>query len=115
MVPYRRFYEVLARLKESTDSDWAPTLAGLVVLKLIDQWLDIGVHMVTSDVSRLVVIRDAIDAIAKTSPMRRMLTDIVDTMEHAEHPRVQSLTPLRDVEQNDRVYLRIPIRSRMAS
>ncbi len=80
------FFEVLGNTEENSD-DWRTISAGLVTLRLFDNWLRFGTEVVRSENSGLRAVRETIAAVSAQSPVRTILTSIVDSMQTA--PSVQ--------------------------
>src|SRR5215218_89906 len=72
------FFEALATTDEK-DPSWRALSAGLVVMRLVDDWVDTGYDTITSESWSVVAVREAIAAVEAT-PLRRILTSIVDTI-----------------------------------
>jgi tetratricopeptide (TPR) repeat protein len=77
------FFEVLANSTEG-DSDWPATSAGLVVLRLVDSWLEEGPSIASADAWGLHAVRSAIAEIDTGKPVRAILTGLVDAIERAK-------------------------------
>ncbi|HEX8848538.1 MAG TPA: hypothetical protein VF761_03305, partial [Gemmatimonadaceae bacterium] len=76
------FFEALASLDEQ-GAEWRATTAGLVVLRLVDAWLDEGVHVAGADAWGLSAVRDAVDAMSPGDPARTILGGVVEAMADA--------------------------------
>lgn len=86
------FFEELARLDES-DQNWRAVSAGLVVMRLVDEWILVGIEAVKSDCWGVSAVRDAIDEIPDSTPLRRGLLGIVDCVASAPAVDVHALIP----------------------
>lgn len=75
------FFEALAELRE-TDAAWRATTAGLVVLRLIDSWMDDGIDPRTNGWS-MNAVREAVGRMDAGNPSRGILSGILDAMEGA--------------------------------
>src|SRR6185437_892864 len=73
------FFEALAAADES-DPSWKSISAGLVVMRLVDQWIDDGKHSTRLSAWSVNAVRDAIAEMPQTTPLRRSLTGIVDVI-----------------------------------
>src|SRR5262245_16186513 len=71
------FFEELGRMDE-TDPHWRSVSAGLVVMRLIDEWIKAGPEAVHADSWSITAIRDAISLVPETAPLRRILSAMVD-------------------------------------
>src|SRR5688572_18582660 len=74
------FFEELAALDES-DAEWRSVSAGLVVLRLVDAWMEEGSHAVSGDAWGLRAVRVSIEEVDAGSPVRALLASVVDAME----------------------------------
>jgi tetratricopeptide (TPR) repeat protein len=86
------FFEALGKM-EDNDPSWRLVSAGLVVMRLIDRWFIDGAETTRSDSWSVTAVAESIDAIPETTPVRRILAGIVDTMATSAHVDVRSLTP----------------------
>jgi len=86
------FFEELAALDES-DVEWRSVTAGLVVLRLVDAWMEEGPHVVTADAWGLRAVRAAIDDAPDGAPARALLSSVVDAMEDAAVPDMSAVAP----------------------
>jgi tetratricopeptide (TPR) repeat protein len=86
------FFEELAALDES-DAEWRSITAGLVVLRLVDAWMEEGPHAVTADAWGLRAVRVAIEAVAEGTPARAILASVVDAMEASAVIDVSAVAP----------------------
>lgn len=76
-VPHRAFFGALGALEES-HPDWAATSAGLVVLRYVDHWLQEG--GAATDSWSLRAVREAVEAVDCRSPVRAILSGVVETL-----------------------------------
>lgn len=86
------FFEELAQLEES-DTTWRAITAGLVVLRLVDAWVEEGPRVVTADAWGLRAVRSAIEEVTERSPVRAILNSIVDALEASPVSNLQSVAP----------------------
>jgi tetratricopeptide (TPR) repeat protein len=92
MLRHLPFFEVLGDTQEGSP-DWRSISAGLLVLRLFDSWVDYGHEIVTTDMTGLRAIREAIDAIDEVNPVRELLRGVIDTMYDAETVDIKGVTP----------------------
>jgi len=90
MLRHLAFFEELAKTKE-TDANWRSTSAGLVVLRLIDQWMAAGSG--EGEGWGLSAVRDAVNAIEETTPVRRILASVVDAIAESKPGDVSAVIP----------------------
>jgi hypothetical protein len=93
MLAHSVFFETLASINDETAPDWRSTVAGLVVLRLIDDWIDAGAQIVTTDITGLRAIRESVNAVSEGEPIRSILHGLVDALEQAETAIITCLTP----------------------
>jgi len=86
------FFDELSRLDES-DEGWREVAAGLVVLRLIDRWLEEGSSVVAADAWGHASVVSAIDEIPTGRPVRGMLRSVVDAMVTAGTPNFRAVAP----------------------
>jgi tetratricopeptide (TPR) repeat protein len=86
------FFDELSRLDEADDA-WREVSAGLVVLRLVDRWLEEGASVVAADAWGHTSVVDAVDEIPVGRPVRGMLRSIVDAMAAAGTPNFRAVAP----------------------
>jgi tetratricopeptide (TPR) repeat protein len=79
MLRHLAFFEELGKMEES-DSGWRGVSAGLVVMRLVDQWIEDGPSRSRTDTWAVGAVREAVAQIVESTPTRRILTSIVDVM-----------------------------------
>jgi tetratricopeptide (TPR) repeat protein len=85
------FFEELGRM-DDTDSGWRSVSAGLVVMRLVDQWIADG-PSARADSWSVGAVRDAIAQIGETTPITRILTSVVDVMVSSTAIDLHALCP----------------------
>jgi len=84
MLPHASYYDALASLPNPRSQEWQHIAAGLVVLRLVDDWLDTSKHSLTAyDYN---AARALIATIPKGSPLKEILDNLVMAVEHAGSP-----------------------------
>lgn len=73
------FFQALGGMEEG-DVDWPVTSAGLVVLRLVDAWLDEGPHVAAADAWGVRTVREAIAEAGAQPALRAILSSIVDAI-----------------------------------
>lgn len=86
------FFEELAKLSEN-DGTWCEVSAGLVVLRLLDSWVEEGPSVVDDGSWGLSGVLEAIEAIDPRVPVRRVLAGVVNAMQSSEGVDMQLVTP----------------------
>lgn len=90
MLRHLAFFEELAKINE-TDTSWRSTSAGLVVLRLVDQWMS-GAHGEGAEWS-IAAVRDAVADIEDTTPVRRILGSVVDAVAQSTSADLSAVIP----------------------
>jgi hypothetical protein len=93
MLPHAIFFETLASIQDDKSPEWHSTVAGLVVLRLVDDWISFGTHIVATDVTGLAAVRASIQQVAEGDPVKSLLFQVVDAMEGAEAAKIRPLAP----------------------
>jgi len=84
------FFEELAKLDES-DPSWRSVSAGLVTMRLVDGWL--AGDRSAAESWAVGAVRGAIEDVPETTPLRRILTAILDTMTASSSVESHTLCP----------------------
>ena len=92
-LPHYAFFEALAQCESEVCADWRTTSAGLVTLRLFDDWVLDGASAVSSASWTLRCVRESISAIDPGNSSRALLTSLVDSMQLARHARVALVAP----------------------
>ena len=87
------FFEFVASRAED-DPQWRAGTAGLVVLRLVDAWIDEGRAALADDNWAIPNVRAAIDAMDRGTPIRSLLGRVVDAVEDPGAEFGRALTPL---------------------
>jgi tetratricopeptide (TPR) repeat protein len=86
------YFEALAEMDEA-DADWRATSAGLVVLRLIDAWLEEGPHVATPDSWGMRAVRESVQGVPAGSAVRSILMGVLDAMETTPVPALAPIAP----------------------
>jgi len=91
------FLDALAAHGGGEDSSWRALTAGLIVLRLVDAWIEEGQHVVAADAWGMRAVRSAIEELDDTTPVRAILASVVNAVEqsstvelHAPAPRLMA-------------------------
>ena len=87
------FFEALAAHEGGEDSSWRALSAGLIVLRLVDAWIEEGQHVATSDAWGMRAVRSAIDELDDTTPIRAILASVVNAVEQSKTVELHALAP----------------------
>jgi len=90
MLRHLAFFEELAKLDES-DPSWRSVSAGLVTMRLVDGWL--AGDRSAAESWAVSAVRGAIEDVPETTPLRRILTAIIDTMTASSPVESHTLCP----------------------
>jgi tetratricopeptide (TPR) repeat protein len=73
------FFEALAGMEEGSTA-WPATAAGLVVLRLVESWLEEGTAVAAADGWSLRAAREAVDEVSPMAPTRAILAGVLDAI-----------------------------------
>ncbi len=90
MLRHLAYFEELAKLDES-DPSWRSVSAGLVTMRLVDNWL--AGERGAADSWAVNAVRGAIEDVPETTPLRRILSAVVDTMTSSPFVEIHTLCP----------------------
>jgi len=85
------FFEELGRMDES-DASWRAVSAGLAAMRLVDRWVAAG-STARLDSWSVSAVREAIAQVEITTPIRRILTSVVDVMVACTATDMHALSP----------------------
>jgi len=86
------FFAELAAL-ESEDPTWRSVTAGLVVLRLVDSWIEEGATVVSADSWGLRSVRAAIEDMPHGVPARTLLSGVVEALTSANGGDLHAVAP----------------------
>jgi tetratricopeptide (TPR) repeat protein len=92
MLRHLVFFEELGKMDEN-DAGWRAVSAGLVTMRLVDQWIADGPTSTRVDSWSVSAVREAIAQIPDTTPVRRILSSVVDVMVSSTAIDMHALTP----------------------
>lgn len=92
MLRHLSFIEELARLEE-TDASWHAVSAGLVALRLFDNWVEDGPSVVATDSWAVNAVSGAIAEIPPTTPVRSILRGVLEAMISQRGVDLHPVTP----------------------
>ena len=92
MLRHLAFFDALAEMDE-TDDRWRAVSAGLVVLRLIDAWLEDDPDAASPASWGARAVRETVQAVPAGTPGRTILGGIIDALEAAEVPALAPLAP----------------------
>jgi tetratricopeptide (TPR) repeat protein len=87
------FFEEIAS-RDEAHLEWRSATAGLVVLRLVDAWLEEGPVVATDDGWSVRSVRSAIEEIEETTPIRSLLGRVVDALQQRKPDIHVVVTPL---------------------
>ena len=87
------FFEEIASRQEGTP-EWRAATAGIVVLRLVDAWLEDGAAVVSDDAWGLRSVANAIDEVDEGTPIRALLGRVVDGLRERKPDIHIVVTPL---------------------
>jgi tetratricopeptide (TPR) repeat protein len=86
------FFEEVASRAEGTP-EWRAAMAGVVVLRLVDAWIEDGPRVVAADDWGMRSVRNAIDEIDSNEQLRSILQGVVDLLESSTVVDLGTLAP----------------------
>lgn len=86
------FFAELASLEDG-DPSWRAVTAGLVVLRLVEAWVETGTQVVAADSWGIRSVRAAIDDMPVGMPARTLLAGVVDALASAHAGDLHGVTP----------------------
>ena len=86
------FFTELAELNDH-DPEWRSVSAGLVVLRLVDAWMEEGAAAVAADGWGVRSVKAAIDEMRPGLPARAILTSVVDSVTTSAAGQMHSIAP----------------------
>jgi tetratricopeptide (TPR) repeat protein len=92
MLKHLAFFEELANLDES-DPAFRAVSAGLVVLRLVDAWIEEGPRTVTADSWGVRAVRTIVEEADPGTPVRAILESIVDALDEASVVDMHAVAP----------------------
>ena len=89
---HQAFFTELAAL-EDADPSWRAVTAGLVVLRLVDAWVEEGAGVVAADSWGVRSVRAAIEDMPSGMPARTLLAGVVDALTSARGGDLHAVAP----------------------
>ena len=86
------FFSALAQLEDG-DADWRSVSAGLVVLRLVDSWIEEGAAAVAADGWGIRSVEAAIEEMPAGVPARAVLRTIVDAVKASSASDMHAIAP----------------------
>lgn len=79
-LPHFVFFEALGETKSEADINWRTTKAGLMVLRLLDNWAMWGAEVITEHEWGVHVVRRDVTLIDEGHPLREPIMNVLDVM-----------------------------------
>ena len=89
---HQAFFTELAAL-EDADPSWRAVTAGLVVLRLVDAWIEEGAAVVAADSWGVRSVRAAIEDMPAGMPARTLLAGVVEALTSARGGDLHAVAP----------------------
>jgi len=86
------FFEEIASRNEGTP-EWRASMAGVVVLRLVDAWIEDGPRVVAADDWGMRSVRNAIDELESNEKLRSILRSVVEVLESSTNVDMGVLAP----------------------
>ena len=93
MLTHEAYLDTL-RAMRSTNPTWQSTLAGYLVLRLIDGWLDEDAVLVCRDQNGLQAVCETLSQVSQRDPAQPLLRELVDIVTQTETRTTARLEPL---------------------
>jgi tetratricopeptide (TPR) repeat protein len=91
-VAHAAFFDALGTVTEA-DAEWRPMSAGLLVLRLVDSWLDGTSDQRFGLAQQIRAVREAVDAVPAGTPVRGILAGVVDSIEQLPIRDLRPIAP----------------------
>ncbi|HEX6966617.1 MAG TPA: hypothetical protein VF166_12525, partial [Gemmatimonadaceae bacterium] len=92
-LPHFPYFEALAKTSSEDDPDWRSTKAGLLVLRLLDNWAMWGAEVITGNEWSVHVVRRSVTLIDDGSPLRGLLMSVLDGMRKSPESAPSEVIP----------------------
>ena len=83
MLAHEAYLDTLRSIR-STTAEWRAVVAGFLVLRLVDGWLDEHGPLVTRDTAAVYAVREALSGMRDRDPGLPMLRELVDIVIQSE-------------------------------
>jgi len=93
MLPHTAFFDALAALPDAETPEWQALSAGLVILRMIDDWLDGDAQLFSHDSPELLAIRSIIKALPRKQPIKQILGNITFAIEQSSASSIVTVAP----------------------
>jgi len=90
MLAYEAYFDALRPLRTTTDK-WKSIVAGLVVVRLVDDWLDGGPCAINKNPASVQAVREAVARVPERDPIRPVLCDLMDIVTQSEIATIQTI------------------------
>ncbi|HEX5438432.1 MAG TPA: hypothetical protein VFW98_14855, partial [Gemmatimonadaceae bacterium] len=85
------FFEALAGAPDESSEEWRTAKAGLLTLRMYDNWADFGARVITTNEWGVRAVRRTITMIRKGNPLRTLILAVLDGMRKAPDAEAISL------------------------
>src|SRR5690242_6330673 len=92
-LPHFPFFEALAKTSSEDDPDWRSTKAGLLVLRLLDNWAMWGAEVITGNEWGVHVVRRAVTLVDDGNPLRGLIMSVLDAMRKSPESAPSDVIP----------------------
>lgn len=79
-LPHLAFFEALASSPDEASAEWRTTKAGLVTLRMFDNWADMGADVITENNWGVHAVRRTIMQIDAGNPLRALILNVLEGM-----------------------------------
>lgn len=92
-LPHFVFFEALGEAKSEEDINWRTTTAGLMVLRLLDNWAMWGAEVITENEWGVHVVRRDVTRIDEGHPLREPIMSMLEAMRKSPERAPSDLIP----------------------
>lgn len=92
-LPHFSFFEALASAPDEASVQWRTAKAGLVTLRMLDNWAEQGAEVITSNTWGVHAVRRTIMQIDKGDPLRALILNVLEAMRSAPEAMAVDATP----------------------
>jgi tetratricopeptide (TPR) repeat protein len=90
MLTHEPYFDAL-QVVNNTTAEWRSILAGLLVLRLVDSWLEHDMSLVVKDVTNVQAVQEALSGVQERDSRLSRLSDLVEIVTQSEQPGVPNI------------------------
>lgn len=93
MLSHHAYFSALGKIGNTADAEWHETVAGLVTLRLVDDWLSCAQPNNGPDETQVTAVRHLLTRVPKVRPVKPILERIIRAIENVRHNSVRTVAP----------------------